>query len=312
MRGLVVVAALLVAPMLGGLGSNNPALVQRGVESRASGSRHRSPCARSRIPEHGRLLVHGLAFAFAALIAFTAFDGTWRHPYRQVPLAAATVHLGLSGPLHGLSTDGNTASFLLQLRAATDAVAAAEPTVLVVWAGYQPYTAYGLPGASVASGLSQPLFAWLSAPYFADKSLAAACEDHSRAILLLEYPGQRADLTTNPVLTTACAGRQWTPRESIDGLRTALRRTVAARSDRFARSAACDHLVKSVLPSTHCGPTRVSGPTKISGTTSRTVGPPAGNSCVMVFAIARRVGEAVERVHVVRLMQPRRVDTAHE
>ena len=217
LRGLVVVAALLVAPMLGGLGSNNPLWYSAALDPAFWIAASLALCAFTH-PRFGRLLVHGLAFAFAALIAFTAFDGTWRHPYRQVPLAAATVHLSLSGPLNGLSTDGNTASFLLQLRAATNAVAAAEPTVLVVWAGYQPYTAYGLPGASAASGLSQPLFAWLSAPYYTDKSLAAACEDHSRAILLLEYPVQRADLTNNPVLTTACAGRQWTPRESIDGL----------------------------------------------------------------------------------------------
>ncbi|MGO9872258.1 MAG: hypothetical protein ACLPVY_00540 [Acidimicrobiia bacterium] len=103
------------------------------------------------------------------------------------------------------------------MRDSADSVAA-EPTDLVVWAGLQPYTAYGLPGASVASGLEQPLFAWLSAPYYADKSLAAGCEDRTRAILLLEYPTQQEDLATNPTLAVACSGRRWTQRASIGGL----------------------------------------------------------------------------------------------
>jgi hypothetical protein len=163
-------------------------------------------------------LVHGLAFAFATVLAFTAFDGTWHRPYRQVPLAADTVNVALSGPLAGLHTDGPTAAFLQQIRASSDSVAAAAPTDMVVWAGLQPYTAYGLPGASVAAGLEQPLFAWLSAPYYSDKSLAAGCDDHSHAILLVEYPSQQTDLATNPTLTAACADRRWTQRASIGGL----------------------------------------------------------------------------------------------
>ncbi len=216
LRGLAVVGALLAAPFLGGLGSNNPLWYSAALNPGFWIAGALALCALAH-REHGRWLVHGLAFAFATLLAFTAFDGTWRHPYRQVPLAADTVSVALNGPLHGLHTDGPTAEFLAQVRAAADSVAA-EPTDLVVWAGLQPYTASGLPGASVASGLDQPLFAWLSAPYYADKSLAAGCEDRSRAILLLEYPTQQTDLATNPTLTAACSGRRWTQRASIGGL----------------------------------------------------------------------------------------------
>jgi len=217
LRAMAVVLALLGAPFLGGLGSNNPLWYSAALNPAFWIAAALALCAWTN-REYGRLLVHGLAFAFATVLAFTAFDGTWHHPYRQVPLAADTVAVGVPGPLAGLHTDGPTAAFLAQVRATADAVAGSAPTDMVVWAGLQPYTAYGLPGASVASGLVQPLFAWLSAPYYADLSLAAGCRDHRRALLLVEYPSQQADLATNPTLTAACSGRQWTQRASIDGL----------------------------------------------------------------------------------------------
>ena len=85
LRGLAVIAALLAAPFLGGLGSNNPLWYSAAMNPGLLDRRPRSRCARSRTATTGGILVHGLAFAFAVLIAFTAFDGTWRHPYRQAP-----------------------------------------------------------------------------------------------------------------------------------------------------------------------------------------------------------------------------------
>ena len=216
-RGLVVIVALLGSPFLGGLGSNNPIWYSAALNPGLWIAAALALCALTH-REHGRILVHGLAFALAALIAFTAFDGTWHHPYRQAPLAAQTTAVGISGPLSGLKVDPATASFLQQVRATADAVAAAEPTDIVVWAGLAPYNAYGLPGASVASGLSQPLFAWLSAPYFAGRSLAAACANHSRGVLLITDPSQPPSFTTDPLLMVPCAGRTWIQRDPIDGL----------------------------------------------------------------------------------------------
>ena len=194
---------ILAAPFLGGLGSNNPLWFSAALNPGFWIAGALAMCALAdRV--NGRLLVHGLAFAFATLIAFTAFDGTWHHPYRQSPLAADTVGVGLTGPLNGLSTDPYLASFLNQVRGLAEPVLASRPNV-VVWTP-------GLPGASVATGLSQPLFAWLSADYFAQRSLAAACADHSRGILLLQSPNQPAPLTTDPVLAAACGGRSWAQR----------------------------------------------------------------------------------------------------
>jgi hypothetical protein len=216
-RGLAVIGALLGAPFLGGLGSNNPLWYSAALNPGLWVAGALALCALTH-REHGRLLVHGLAFALATLIAFTAFDGTWHHPYRQAPLAAQTTSVGISGPLSGLRVDPATAAFLQQVRLTAESVTSVEPSDIVVWAGLAPYTTYGLPGASVASGLSQPLFAWLSAPYFAGRSLAAACENHARGVLFLESPSLPAAFTTDPLLVTSCAGRTWTPRASITGV----------------------------------------------------------------------------------------------
>jgi hypothetical protein len=121
----------------------------------------------------------------------------------------------MSGPLNGLSVDASAASLLAGARAAADAVRGSGPTNMVVLPGYQPYNPQGLPGISVASGLTQPLFAWLSANYFADLSLTAACEDHTRAILLVQDPSQPIDLNRNQALAAACSTRTWTPRSAI-------------------------------------------------------------------------------------------------
>ena len=120
LRGLAVIAALLATPFLGGLGSNNPLWYTASLNPGLWIAGSLALCALVH-HEHGRLLVHGLAFAFAALIAFTAFDGTWHRPYRQLPLAANNVQLRISGPLNGLSVDAFTASLLSGARAAADA-----------------------------------------------------------------------------------------------------------------------------------------------------------------------------------------------
>jgi hypothetical protein len=204
-RGLAVLAALLAAPFLGGLGSNNPLWYSAALDPGLWIAAALALCALTH-REHGRFLVHGLAFALAGLIAFTAFDGTWHHPYRQAPLAADTVNVGVSGPLNGLSTDPNLASFLDQVRSAAEPVLSSKPNV-IVWTP-------GLPGASVVTGLDQPLFAWLSADYFGELSLSAACNDHARGILLLQSPSRPALIASDPTLASACAGRSWTQRGS--------------------------------------------------------------------------------------------------
>ena len=208
LRGIAVIAALLAAPFLGGLGSNNPLWYSAAMNPGCWVAAALALCALAH-RDYGRHLVRGLAFAFALLLAFTAFDGTWRHPYRQAPLAAATVGVGLSGPLNGLSTDAVTASLLGSARSATDAAGGPVAPNVIVWTP-------GLPGVSVATGLSQPLFAWLSADYFAVLSLSEACQDHTRGILLFQSLNQPAPITTDATLASACTGRTWTPSASIN------------------------------------------------------------------------------------------------
>ena len=59
-----------------------------------------------------------------------------------------------------------------------------------------PETAPGVPGASLASGFHQPLYAWLSQSLFATKSLAAACDEQTHGVLLLEYPQEQANVSS--------------------------------------------------------------------------------------------------------------------
>jgi len=215
LRSAAIIVALLIAPFLGALGSNNPLWYNAGLNPALYIAGAFALLSLAHV-DYGRLLVHGLAFACATLLAFTAYDGTWRRPYRQVPLAQATVALHVHGPLDGLRLDGPTAAFLEQIRAIADSVRSSPPPYFVVWAGINPYTALGLPGASVAADLDQPVFAWLSASFYADKSLAAACTDHTRGILLLGNIGQSPDPSADPALAS-CVGRTFTTRASLTG-----------------------------------------------------------------------------------------------
>ena len=173
--------------------------------------------------------MHGLAFAFAALIAFTAFDGTWRHPYRQAPLAADTVGVGLSGPLNGLSTDAVTASVpRQQVRAAADAVAGARRRrrTVVVWTPGPPR---GLGGHAVSASRSSRGCRPTTSPSSRSRP---ACEDHSRGILLAPEPRTSpATVTTDPV------ARRRVRRSQLDA--------AAARSTR--RALPVDDLIPSGL-----------------------------------------------------------------
>ena len=81
---------------------------------------------------------------------------------------------------------------------------------MLVWAP-------GLPGVSVAGALHQPLFAWLAQAPIARLSLIAACDDHTRGILLFQYPSEPADLNSDAGLASACVGRQWSQRTTIGG-----------------------------------------------------------------------------------------------
>jgi hypothetical protein len=210
LRGFFILGALLVAPFLTALGTNNPIWFNASFASAfwvAAALAILSLTHR----RHSRVLVHALAFAFVALLAFSAYDGTWRRPYRQSPLAQDTVQVHIGGPLRGLRLDPLTAQFVAQVRATTDAIPGAKRPFMIVW---NP----GVPGASLAGGLEQPLYAWLSRPTFAVNSLVAACQDHTRGILLLQYPSQPANIRANPYLSAACTGRTWTQQAPISVL----------------------------------------------------------------------------------------------
>jgi len=157
--------------------------------------------------DEGRPLVHGLAFAFAALVAFTAFDGTWIHPYQQRPLSADSVEVNIPGPLNGLRVDQATADFLEQVHGQVVSLDSTKLT-MVVWSGLGP-------GASVAGGVTQPLYAWLALVPQALSSLAAACREHQDGILLLGFPGTLQSIAGDPALALACSGRTWTERPSV-------------------------------------------------------------------------------------------------
>jgi len=210
LRGFFIFGALLVAPFLTALGTNNPIWFNA---SFASAFWVASALALSSLTsrDYSRVVVHALAFAFVGLLAFSAYDGTWRRPYRQTALAQDTVQVHVGGPLNGLRMDPLTAQFVAQVRATTDAIPGAKRPFMIVW---NP----GVPGASLAGGLDQPLYAWLSRPAFAVNSLVAACQDHTRGILLLQYPSQPADIRDNPYLSTACIGRTWAQQSPISVL----------------------------------------------------------------------------------------------
>ena len=210
LRGFFILVALLVAPFLTALGTNNPIWFNASFAAAFWVAAALAICSLAH-REHSRVVVHALAFAFVTLLAFSAYDGVWRRPYRQLPLAQATVQVHVGGPLNGLAMDPLTAEFVQQVRATTDAIPGAKRPFMIVW---NP----GVPGASLAGGLEQPLYAWLSRPSFAVNSLVAVCQDHTRGILLLQYPNQPANIRGNPYLATSCIGRTWTQQAPISVL----------------------------------------------------------------------------------------------
>jgi hypothetical protein len=161
------------------------------------------------LAEHARCLVRGLAIAYAALIAFIAVDGTWADPYRQSPLSADTVAVSLPGPLSGLQVDPSTARFLREIQVAVLADTGTLPPNLVAWAG--------TPGADVAGGVTQPIFAWVvqgTTP--ASLALRASCKDQARGVLLLKLPGGPEPRRGSRVLPSQCADRAWIKQPDID------------------------------------------------------------------------------------------------
>jgi hypothetical protein len=161
-------------------------------------------------PSTARPLLYAAAFSFAAVLAFTAFDGIWHHPYRQAALAADTERLNIGGPLDGLLVDPSTALVLGAVHYDANVVGKTAPYNIVVWAGP--------PGVAVASGLVQPLHPWLFSSVLAERSLVAACTARTKGVMLVEYASQPAPTNTDPAIATACAGRSWTEMAPIQGL----------------------------------------------------------------------------------------------
>jgi len=159
-------------------------------------------------PSTARPLLYAAAFSFVAVLAFTAFDGIWHHPYRQSALAADTEQLSIGGPLNGLRVDPSTALLLNAVRYDADVVG--KNANIVVWAGP--------PGIAVASGLVQPAHPWLFTGVLAERSLVAACTERTKGVMLIEYASQPAPTSTDPALATACAGRSWAEMAPIQGL----------------------------------------------------------------------------------------------
>jgi hypothetical protein len=159
--------------------------------------------------EFAQFPVRGLAIAFCLLIAFTAVDGTWSEPYRQVPLNEDTIAVSIPGPLNGLRVDRSMNTFLLEVRAAVlRATARGRPPSMVAW---------GLPGAPLAGGAVQPVIAWVvqgSEP--ANWSIEKSCQDRGRGVLLLTLPGAFKPVGDPDALPSQCVGRVWVKRPPIE------------------------------------------------------------------------------------------------
>jgi hypothetical protein len=207
-RKVLFVGSLLAIPFLSALGTNNYlwfnalfaasfwVAAALGITSVA-------------FDDHSHFVVRGLAVAFAMLIAFTAADGTWALPYRQPPLDADTVAITIPGPLSGLQVDPATARFLEEVRASVQVAPGPPLPILVALAG--------VPGADVAGGVFQPVFAWVGqGTKLAALTLEKSCEDHPRGILLLEHAGGPDPLIGSSGLPATCSDRVWAKRTSID------------------------------------------------------------------------------------------------
>ncbi len=208
LRKVLLVASFLMTPFLSALGTNNAiwfnafflagfwVLAALAVASTAFG-------------RQGRPLVHGFALASATLIAFMAFDGTWHHPYRQLPLSADVVTVGSDGPLSGLVVDPATATFIREVRAEVRASSGRLPPTMVVWSG--------IPGAVVAGRVVQPAYAWVT-PYTAPALtvMATSCAEHHRGVLLVGFPTDPRLLNgTEAAPPAACETRTWIRRPNI-------------------------------------------------------------------------------------------------
>jgi hypothetical protein len=207
-RALLVLGALLAMPLLSALGTSNHlwfnALFLSSFWVAAA------LAIASAVPNnYARPLVCGLTIAFATLIAFTAFDGTWLHPYRQAPLSEDAIDLTSSGPLDGLQVDPSTARFFREVRAEVNSSVGSLPPTMVVWAG--------VAGVALASADVQPTFAWVTqGTPLALKALVESCRDQSRGILLLT-PRPIPDLVRGTyALPPVCSQRTWTTRPNID------------------------------------------------------------------------------------------------
>jgi hypothetical protein len=207
-RRVLFVGSLLAIPFLSALGTNNYIWFNALFAASfwvAAGLAITSVA----FDEHARYVVRGLAVAFAMLIAFTAADGTWADPYRQPPLHADTVAITIPGPLSGLQVDLATAKFLEESRASVEMAPGPPLPILVNWAG--------VPGADIAGGVFQPLFAWVGqGTKLAALTLEKSCESGRRGILLLELPGGPNPLSRSSDLPPTCSDRVWIKRTAID------------------------------------------------------------------------------------------------
>ena len=118
-----------------------------------------------------------LVIPLTLLCISLGFQGRWLDPYRQVPLANASVRVESPPLLSGLYVDPITAKFFKSLRAQTSKL------------GEKPYvvTTDRMSGAVLALDGIQPLYSWIPAewPKQAAQSLSEACLRNDRPIVLL-------------------------------------------------------------------------------------------------------------------------------
>jgi hypothetical protein len=206
-RRLLFLGSLLAMPLLSAAGTNNPIWFNALFTATfwvAAGLAIMSVA----LPKSGHYLVRGLAISFATLIAFTAVDGTWSNPYRQPRLSADTVAVTISGPLSGLQVDPSTARFLQDARSTVRNYIGSDPPTMVAWAG--------VPGAVVAAGLVQPMFAWVNqGTRPALWVLESSCQQGGHGVLLLELAGGPNPASDAASMPSQCSGRNWIKRPDI-------------------------------------------------------------------------------------------------
>ena len=162
------------------------------------------------LPEELHIFMPLLSVSIVTLISFMAVDGTWEVPYRQDPLAMATVNIGFDGPFSGLLVSPEVAAVVEKVQDWSQ-VFAQEPSPRIL-------ALHGIPGLVLVAGGDFGDFEgdpWLHRLDLdgVSKAIKRGCQDYSQPLVIASewetsQMSKEMPVLINEVVNDYCALRE--------------------------------------------------------------------------------------------------------